>query len=168
MIINMHTALYKAQGALLAFENSIMEHYNGTPPPTGCRYFYVGTEDSCSYNYLDYRIKPNVSLTNYLDYEIFAAAEYVSPITDTTECLEYNQNNSGIHEMQFYFDHLVDFSNAWVLQQSNSIKKSFSKSEITSFSTGTGVYKVIYHEPKLFFKLKLQACSPGNPYFPTE
>lgn len=157
----------EAQGATEIFESKLMNHFN-TPPPSGCRYFYIGAEDSCSYNYLDYRINPNVSLTNYLDYKIFAAAGLVSTIIESTECLEYNQNNSGIHEMQFYFDHLVDFSNEWVLQQSNSIKKSFSKSEITSFSSGSGEYKLIYHKPKLFFKLKIQSCSPGNPYFPTE
>ncbi|MGV8114283.1 MAG: hypothetical protein AB2L17_15420 [Lentimicrobium sp.] len=164
----MHTALYKAQGAPLVFENSIMEHYNGTPPPTGCRYYYVGTEDSCSYNYSDYRINPNVSLSNYLDYKIFAAARIVAPITDTTECLEYNQNNSGIHEMQFYYDHLITFVNEWINQQNSSLKKSYARSIIKSHEEGSGNSKIIFHEPKLFFKLKIQACSPGNPYFPTE
>lgn len=154
-------------GAPEIFETKLLEHFD-TPPPSGCRYFYVGTEDSCSYNYLDYRINPSISLTNYLDYKIFAAAEYVSTITETTECLEYNQNNSGIHEMQFYFDHLVAFANEWVNQQNSLIKKSYARSVIESDETGNADSKVIFHKPKLFFKLKIQSCSPGNPYFPTE
>lgn len=39
---------------------------------------------------------------------------------------------------------------------------------VTIHEEGSGNSKIIFHEPKLFFKLKIQACSPGNPYFPTE
>lgn len=154
-------------GAPEVFEAKLLEHF-ATTPPTGCRYYYVGTEDSCTYNYQDHRINPNTSLTNYLDYKIFAASQSVGAITSITECLEFDQNGCGIHEMQFYFDHLVTFANDWINQQNYSIRKSFSEARIESKDDGYGNSKIIYHKPKLFFKLKIQSCEPGNPYFPTE
>ncbi|MFA6949574.1 MAG: hypothetical protein WCQ70_02705 [Lentimicrobiaceae bacterium] len=155
-------------GAPLVFEAKLLDHFN-TVPPTGCRYYYVGTPTIVEYDYEDYRINPNVPLTNYLDYKIFAAHEYITTFNDDILCLEYDQWGMGIHEMQFYYDNLVDLANVWIDQQGNvPYPKSFAEAEITSLMYGQDNNKTICHLPKFFFKLKIQSCDPSNPYFPTE
>lgn len=154
-----------ALGAPLVFEAKLLEHFNGTPPPTGCRYYFVGTPMEVVLDYQDYRINPAVPLTNYLDYKIFAAYENLYPFTfnDTVVCLEYNQWNSGIHEMQFYYDHLK----ALVLANKPN-NKAFASSEILSPISNPSPNSIIFHEPHLFYKTKLMSCEESNPYFPTE
>ena len=41
---------------------------------------------------------------NYCDYRIFYADNEINTIDDETKCLDYDQNGSGIHEMDFYLD----------------------------------------------------------------
>lgn len=154
-----------ALGAPLVFDSKLMEHFNGTPPTTGCRYYFVGASVEVVLDYQNYRINPAVPLTNYLDYKIFVARENLYPFTfnDDVLCLEYNQWNSGIHEMQFYYDHLK----ALVLANKPN-NKAFASSEILSPSLNSSPNRVILHEPHLFYKTKLISCEESNPYFPTE
>jgi len=154
-------------GAPIIFEARLMEHFN--PEPTnGSRYYFVGTPTIVEYDYKDYKIGTAL-LTNYLDYKIYAAHESVYPFNDTTLCLEYNQWDSGIHEMQFYYDHLKDLANIWLSQQGNvTFKKSFAPSEIKSPTLGDYPSRVFYHFPRFHFRLKLMTSEPYIPYFPTE
>lgn len=155
-----------ALGAPLVFEAKLMEHFNGTPPPTGCRYYFVGESVEVVLDYQDYKINPAAPLTNYLDYKIFAAHENVYPyiFNDDVVCLEYNQWNSGIHEMQFYYDHLK----ALVLANKPN-NKAFAYSEILSSTYYSSTdNNIIFHEPHFFYKKKLMTCEESNPYFPTE
>ncbi|KAF0200295.1 MAG: hypothetical protein FD170_3650 [Bacteroidetes bacterium] len=153
-----------ALGAPRVFEAKLMEHFN-TTPPTGCRYYFVGASVEVVLEYQNYRINPAVPLTNYLDYKIFAAYENLYPFTfnDDVVCLEYNQWNSGIHEMQFYYDHLK----ALVLANKPN-NKAFASSEILSPIFNSTPNRVILHEPHLSYKTKLMSCEESNPYFPTE
>ncbi|KAF5028944.1 hypothetical protein DSECCO2_653750 [anaerobic digester metagenome] len=154
-----------ALGAPRVFDAKLMEHFNGTPPPTGCRYYFMGTPVEVVLEYQNYRINPAVPLTNYLDYKIFVARENLYPFTfnDTVVCLEYNQWNSGIHEMQFYYDHLK----ALVLANKPN-NKAFASSEILSPISNSSPNRVIFHKPYLSYKTKLISCEESNPYFPTE
>lgn len=156
-----------AQGAPLVFEAMLLAHFN--PEPTnGSRYYFVGTPTIVEYDYEDYKIDSSALLTNYLDYKIYAAHE-IFGFTDEVLCLEYNQNNSGIHEMQFYYDHLKDLANIWLSQQGNvTIRKSFAPSEIKSPMVGYTPTRVIYHFPKFHFRIKVATYEPSTPYFPTE
>lgn len=145
-----------ALGAPLVFEAKLMEHFN-TTPPTGCRYYFVGTPVEVQLDYLNYRI--NTTLTNYLDYKIFAAHESVSGFYDA-QCLEYNLVDN-IHEMQFYYDHLKDFA-----LENKPNYKSFAYSMIYSPFSGSSPNIVIYHQPNIFYRTKLFTCEHSNPYFP--
>jgi hypothetical protein len=89
------------------FEVKLLSHFEPTPP-TGCRYFFFGLESTLQPKYTDTGNQLNTTLTNYLDYKIFAASDAVlnNPINDEIMCLDYNHSND-VHEMQFYFDHLV-------------------------------------------------------------
>ncbi|MDD2528948.1 MAG: hypothetical protein PHW35_13515 [Lentimicrobiaceae bacterium] len=156
-----------ASGAPVIFEAMLLAHFN--PEPTnGSRYYFVGTPTIVEYDYKDYKIDSSALLTNYLDYKIYAAHE-IFEFTDEVLCLEYNQNNSGIHEMQFYYDHLKDLANIWLSQQGNvTIRKSFAPSEIKSPMDGDSPNRVIYHFPKFHFRIKVATHEPSTPYFPTE
>lgn len=158
---------YPASGAPVIFEAMLLAHFN--PEPTnGSRYYFVGTPTIVAYDYKDYKIDSSALLTNYLDYKIYAAQENLG-FTDEVLCLEYNQNNSGIHEMQFYYDHLKDLANIWLSQQGNvTIRKSFAPSEINSPMVGCTPTRVICHLPKFHFRIKVATHEPFTPYFPTE
>jgi hypothetical protein len=108
---------------------------------------------------------------NYLDYKVFAASNAVlnHPITGETECLEYNQGGSGIHEMQFYFDHLITFTNECLNHAGNSglNKKWFCGSIIESHDEPNNLgIREIWHTPKLIFKKRGYTCvqPPVLPY----
>ncbi len=152
-----------SSGAPEVFELMLSDHFN-TTPPTGCRVFYYGTESALEIHYESHRL--NTTLTNYLDYKIFAASDNVLPITNVTECLEYDQDGSGIHEMQFYLDYLIDFVNQWLDQPGNSgtNRKWFagsniiSKSEVNDFNE-----KGIWHVPTLLLKKRGYSCEQVDP-----
>jgi hypothetical protein len=151
-------------GAPIIFDAKLLNHFN-TTAPNGCRYYFAWDSVAVNLYFENYRINPNVALDNHLDYKIFAAYESIYPFcfNDDIVCLEYNQWNSGMHEMQFYYDHLK----ALVLANKPS-NKSFAYSEILSNIVGNSPDRVISHEPKFVYKLKLISCEEYNPYFPTE
>ncbi len=162
-------ALYNCDGILSmgapeVFELKLSDHFKAAQPPTGCRVFYYGSESSMVIDYQLHRL--NTTLTNYLDYKVFAASDDVLPITSETECLEYNQAGSGIHEMQFYMDHLIDFVNQWLDQPGNTgiNRKWFAGSNILSKCEFSDVgYKKIWHIPTLLFKKRGYMCEQGDP-----
>jgi hypothetical protein len=98
---------FPADGAPKIFEVHLNSHF--IPEPTGnWRWFFYGAETEFTLEYADFVL--NEEKTNYLDYKIFAAIDNGVDliIDDVTECLEYNQDGNEVHEMQFYYDYLVD------------------------------------------------------------
>ena len=153
------------------FEVKLLSHFEPTPP-TGCRYFFFGLESTLQPKYTDPGNQLNTTLTNYLDYKIFAASDAVinHPINDEIMCLDYNHSND-VHEMQFYFDHLVTFANEWLNKLGNTgyNKKWYSGSDIVSFDeSNLSQTREIWHEPILIFKKRGYTCESVNNYFPVD
>ena len=138
------------------FEVLLYQHYN-PDPGNNCRWYFYGTKHSLILDYKEHQL--NTTLVNYLDYKIFAASEAVAPFDDWTECLEYNYNNSGIHEMQFYFDHKKELINAWVSSAQNTGNKRFASSMIKSVDKNFGVFRYIWHKPTIYFRKRDVACT---------
>ncbi len=136
------------------FEALLYQHYN--TDPINCRWYFYGATDSMIVNYLDHPL--NSTLVNYLDYKIFAASEAVAPFDNWTECLEYNYNNSGIHEMQFYYDHKKGFINTWVNSSQNTGNKKFAGSLIKSEDQNPNG-RNIWHVPTFYFRQRHLACT---------
>ncbi len=157
-----------ASGAPEVFEIKLFQHFEPNPS-NGCRYFFFGSESILTIDYKAHQLSN--PLTNYLDYKVFAASDNVKVITDATECLEYNQDNMGIHKMQFYLDHLIDFVDDWLSQPGNTgfNRKWFSGSDIKSDDKPNGSQiREICHKPKLLFRKMGYVCEESTPYFPTE
>lgn len=143
-------------GAPKIFEALLYQHFN-SPPTNNCRWYFYGAKDSLVVNYWDHPL--NSTFMNYLDYKIFAASQAVAPIDDLTECLEYNYNNSGIHEMQFYYDHKKDFINAWVSSSQNTGNLKFAGSLIKSEDEYFEYLRYIWHVPTFYFRKRCLECS---------
>jgi hypothetical protein len=138
------------------FEAALFQFYN-PDPGSNCSWAFYGSTDDIQINYLDHQI--NNPLTNYLDYKVFAASEAVAAFDESTECLEYNYNSSGIHEMQFYFDYKKAFINEWLNSAQNTENKRFSIAIIGSdykFDDDGNLY--IFHEPVFYFRKRLKTC----------
>ena len=138
------------------FVAALYQFYN---PDAGsnCSWAFYGSTDSIQIDYLDHQL--NNPLTNYLDYKVFAAYEAVAAFDDSTECLEYNYNNSGIHEMQFYFDYKKAFINEWLNSAQNTANKRFAMAKIGSdFGFDEDGNKYIFHEPVFLFRKRMKVC----------
>jgi hypothetical protein len=144
-------------GAPKIFEAILNDHYNPNPG-NDCRWYFYGTTTPIVYNYQNYPLNYPL-LTNYLDYKIFAASEAVTSITEITECLEWNQNNSGIHEMQFYYDYLKELIDEWLSSSQNTNSLRFAPSIIESYDVILNSRRVIWHEPNINFRKRGMVCS---------
>jgi len=142
-------------GAPEIFEEMLSNHYN---PEAGnnCRWYFYGAIVTKTLFYNDYQM--NDPLTNYLDYKIFAASQSVAQITSETECLEWNQNSSGIHEMQFYYDNLIELIDEWLESGQNTNNLKFASSTITSADRPENGYRVIKHIPSITFRKRGVVC----------
>jgi len=138
------------------FEAALYQYFNPAPG-SNCRWSYYGSTFSLSINYEDNQL--NYPLTNYLDYKVFAASEAVAPFDGNTECLEYDYNGSGIHEMQFYFDHKVGFVGDWLNSSQNIGNKKLAIARIKSREKFYEHDKNIYHEPTFFFRKRILSCT---------
>ena len=138
------------------FEALLSQHYN-PEPANNCRWYFYGSTDALFLDYNDYPLDPTPD--NYLDYKIFAASEAVANFDDWTECLEYNYQGSGIHEMQFYYDHLKDFADQWLNSSQNTGNKKFAEASINSMEVLISTDRYIWHEPKLYFRKRGMVCS---------
>ena len=138
------------------FEALLGQHYN-PEPANNCRWYFYGSTDELFLDYNDYPLDPTPD--NYLDYKVFAASEVVANFDDWTECLEYNYQGSGIHEMQFYYDHLKDFADQWLSSSQNTGNKKFAEAAIESkrITYSSNIY--IWHEPKLYFRKRGMVCT---------
>lgn len=106
---------------------------------------------------------------NYLDYKIFYASSSVAPITDETRCLEYNQGNSGEHEMDFYLDGATELYEAW-LQNTvlNPNKYRYIRCDIDSYEVFQGPStSEIGHDEDFYFgemhSIEIEEEDPGYP-----
>jgi hypothetical protein len=143
-------------GAPEIFEEMLNNHYN-PDPGNNCRWYFYGAIATKTFDYLEYPL--NDPLTNYLDYKIFAASQSVATITWETECLEWNQNNSGIHEMQFYYDNLIVLIDVWLASEQNTNNLKFASSTIDSFDRSVNGYRLIKHIPTITFRKRGMACT---------
>lgn len=142
-------------GAPIFFEVLLMNHFQ-PQVPSNCRYYYFGASDVVQLDYSNYQL--NSTLTNYLDYKIYAASEAIGiGLTDEVCCLGDNQNNSGIHEMQFYYDHLKDFVNEWLTSNQNIGNKKLSDIIINS-KASPYVPIQIFHQPKMTYRKRGHVC----------
>lgn len=135
------------QGAPKIFEVYLDAHF--IPEPTGnWHWFFYGEETVFTLDYNEFVL--NEVKTNYLDYKIFAASNaFDPPIGDLTECLEFDQNGSGIHEMQFYYDYLVE-----IIEEEMGAYSSYlyytPKSKIESKDEdNTNYVREIWHLPQI-------------------
>jgi len=135
------------------FEAALYQFYN-PDPGSNCSWAFYGSTDDIQINYLDHQL--NYPLTNYLDYKVFAASEAVAAFDEATECLEYNYNNSGIHEMQFYFDYKKAFINEWLNSAQNTGNKRFAMAKIKSVYEND--VQTIYHIPTFYFRKRMKVC----------
>lgn len=138
------------------FEALLSQQYN-PEPANNCRWYFYGSTDELFLDYNDYPLDPTPD--NYLDYKVFAASEAVANFDDWTECLEYNYQGLGIHEMQFYYDHLKDFADQWLSSSQNIGNKKFAEASINSMVDYSVSNLVIWHEPKLYFRKRGVICT---------
>lgn len=107
-------------------------------------------------------------IDNYLDYKIFYASSSVADITDETQCLEYNQGNSKIHEMDFYLNGAVEIYEAWVQNTFlNPNRYLFIVCDIESFNQINLPYTEIGHTEYFYFgkmqSIGIEEEDPGYP-----
>jgi hypothetical protein len=146
-----------ASGAPIIFESMLNAHFNPPPASTHCRWFFYGATTLVTLDYQDYQL--NNTPVNYLDYKIYAASSAVGAgLTSEVLCLEYNQGNSGIHEMQFYYDHLEDFVTDWLASPENTGNKKLAPSVIESWISERSSGSTVYHEPNLKFRKRGLSC----------
>jgi hypothetical protein len=127
-------------------------------PMQGCHYYFYGGIDSAVFNYADYPLG-NLYPPNYLDYKIFFADQEVAPFTDETDCLEYNQHNLGINEMNFYYEKLVELIDEWIESPMNVNDYKFSTSNIAGkFKLHNGKLR-LFHEPTIYFRNRMIGCT---------
>ncbi len=101
---------------------------------------------------------------NYLDYKIFYANSVVRSIDDWTTCLDYNQENSGIHEMQFYYDYCKEFIDTWVNSPNNTQNKKYAPSNIlhVDHTDDYGV-RIIKHSLHFNYRKRSIMCTTVEP-----
>lgn len=145
-----------APGAPIIFETMLSSHFN--PPPSGsCHWFFYGSTTELVLEYEDFQL--NDPIQNYLDYKIYAASSVIGDgLTDEVKCLEYNQNNSGIHEMQFYYDHLKVFVSDWLASPENTGNMKLAPSVIESRISEGSSGSIFYHRPNLKFRKRGLSC----------
>lgn len=150
-----------ASGAPIIFEALLKDRY-GTHPNPNCRWVYYGTPETVTYWFYDY---PS-GLTyppNYMDYKVFFASPSLGPITDETTCLEYNQHGLGLHEMQYYYDNLKDFVDAYHNSTQNTGNRWFVAAYIESDEIITPNQEIIQHIPQITYRKRMLECSMTFP-----
>jgi hypothetical protein len=148
--------------APLLFEAKLSAHFNPPPSNPDCHWYFYGSTTTITHYYEDHQL--NTTAVNYLDYKIYAASSAIGDgLTDEVKCLEWNQNNSGIHEMQFYYDHLKIFVNEWLASSQNTENKKLAPSFIDSTSEPNMGEMTIYHVPYLKFRKRGLYCQITEP-----
>lgn len=152
-----------APSAPVVFETKMNEYFN-TCPTAGCRYYFYGRTEHMTYaaNSLTYLAGIE---DNYLDYKIFYASTAVNVFDPVfTECLEYNQANLGIHEMQFYYDYYKAFAADWINSESNTYDLKYCpKSDVFSDDDTNAGIRIILHELRLVFRKRGVMCTVVEP-----
>lgn len=143
-------------GAPNLFMAELANHYN-SDPMQGCHYWFYGGIDSVVFNYADYPLS-NIH-PNYLAYKIFAADEAVASFEYYTACLNYNEFNSNIHEMNFYYENLVELIDEWLGSPLNTNNYYFSHSKITGEEMQNDEFLLIFHKPKIYFRNRNIHCN---------
>lgn len=148
-----------ADGAAKIFEVYLSKHF--ISEPTGnWHWFFYGEETAFTLYYKDFVL--NEVKVNYLDYKIFAASESVAPITGETECLEFDQNGSGIHEMQFYYDYLVEIIEEELGAYSSNLYYTPESKILSDDKTIRDNHREIWHTPEIHLQRRGKAYFAAN------
>jgi len=118
--------------------------------PPGYRVWYHSTV--CYYPDC-FAFQVNIPPDNYCDFLIFYACENYGELTSETKCLNYNQNGSGIHEMEFYLNGADYILNYWLLNY-NENNKVFQNCSFTHKQISHPVEK-IFHEESFYFGIRI-------------
>ncbi|MCF8347469.1 MAG: hypothetical protein K9G61_01530 [Bacteroidales bacterium] len=121
---------FPGEGATDILESEVLFKYLPVPVPGYHVWFEAGGLPYTP-NYYDFEGDGNID--NYCDYKIYYANSSVGSITSETECLEYDQGNSGIHEMDFYLQGADDIVAHW-LEYNNPNSKSFETCSFIDWS----------------------------------
>jgi hypothetical protein len=159
---NYNCSWESAPGAPIIFETMLSTHFNPPPSNPYCRWYFYGATTTVTYYYEDHQL--NTTPANYLDYKIYAASSDIGDgLTDEVKCLEWNQNNSGLHEMQFYYDYLKIFVSEWLGSSQNTENKKLAPSFIYSRIINPGNETIVYHEPNFYFRKRGLVCQIKAP-----
>ncbi len=151
-------------GAPDMLEGEIFLKYKSTPPP-GYRVTFTDIDEyPYTAEYIDFEV--DQTKDNYCDYRIFYASSIVGTINSETKCLDYNQGNSGIHEMEFYLDgaeHVCD----WWLENEVSANKTFQRCFFDHQDINSPFYQIM-HLLSFWSGVKhLIKITPENQGYPT-
>lgn len=145
-----------APSAPIVFETQLNDFFN-TSSSTSCRYYFYGARSYATYT-ADLQNPLEPTQNNYLDYKIFYAYEAVAEFNIFTECLEYNQASSGMHEMQFYYDYYIEYADDW-MNTNNENKMYCPESDVKSFDIlDNNSYRNIYHQLNYVFRKRGVIC----------
>lgn len=147
--------------APILFEALLKNHFDPPPSNPNCRWVYYGYPEVITYWYYDYPsgIFYPPTPPNYLDYKVFFASSAIGPITAETKCLEFDQHELGLHEMQYYYDNLKDFVVAYHNSPQNTGNRWFAVAYIESPEIISPELHTIEHKPQITYKKRMLECS---------
>ena len=152
-------------GAPDIFEEAILFKYRPVPV---AGYHVCFEPDGVLYTPLFDDFSGDGIIDNYCDYKIFYADSYVNSIDSETKCLDYNQNGSGIHEMDFYLDG-ADYITTYWLEHYNPNNLSFETCSFRDQSNSIGNQTTIQHILNFTFSVKHITPKPvGGGNYPIE
>lgn len=143
-------------GAPDILQSEIEFKYLPAPPP-GYRFWYHTT---VPYTPDLQEFQLDNTLDNYCDFRIFYASEDYGNISFVTECLDYDQDGSGIHEMDFYLEHAEYILNNW-LENKNPEGRSFQECTFNHHESENPPL-VIQHKQEYKFGFKLLAMKENK------
>ena len=136
-------------GAPNVLQNETNFIFRPAPPPNV--HVWFSALEIFEPNYLNYSVGNTID--NYCDYHIFYANSSIGSLqclppdyNNCARCLDYNQGNSGIHEMDFYLDGtsyvIFDWLNDVIKNPYNKSFKSISIYSYDEFNQQTGVEQI--------------------------
>jgi len=137
-------------GAPNVLESEIIFKYKPSISPN---YHVFFGPPYCDYNPEYWQFQYDDDFNNYCDYRIFYAVSTNGSLSCSppdydmcARCLEFNQNNSGLHEMDFYLVDGAEHILLWWLENENPDGLSFLLCNFLSYDKIQGSIEQIGHE----------------------